>query len=175
MNDSNQTFFQRAGFIDVIASEAAKDKNVIFMSADFGAPALDNLRENLPDQFIHCGISEQHMIDMAAGLSLSGKKVNVYAMSPFISLRCLEQIKCSLALMDLPVTVISVGPGLGYADAGPTHYSTEDLACYRSLVGMEVISPADQISTEQAAKMTLHNPKLRVIRLERNALPQLKL
>ena len=173
MNNSNQTFFQRDVFIDVIKSEAAKDKNVIFMSADFGAPALDSLRENLPDQFIHCGISEQHMIDMAAGLSLSGKKVYVYAMSPFMSLRCLEQIKCSLALMDLPVTVVSVGPGLGYADAGPTHYSTEDLACYRSLVGMEVISPADQISTEQTAKMTLNNPKLRVVRLERNALPNI--
>ena len=113
------------------------------------------------------------MIDMAAGLSLSGKKVYVYAMSPFISLRCIEQIKCSLALMELPVTVVSVGPGLGYADAGPTHYSTEDIACYRSLVGIEVISPADQISTQKAAIMTLNNPKLRVVRLERNALPNI--
>ena len=105
--------FQRDVFIDTIFEAAKKDKNVIFISADFGAPSLDKFREQLPNQFIHSGISEQHMIDMAAGLSLSGHKVFVYAMAPFITLRCLEQIKCSLAMMSLPVTILAVGVGLG--------------------------------------------------------------
>ncbi len=161
---------QRDVFIEAIKKKARQDKDIIFMSADFGAPALDSFRDDLPSQFIHCGISEQHMIDMAAGMALAGKKVYVYAMAPFITLRCIEQIKCSLALMDLPVTVISVGGGLGYADAGPTHYSTEDIACMRSLVGVEVISPCDELSTNAIAELTLRTPKLRVIRLERHAL-----
>jgi len=116
------------------------------------------------------GISEQHMIDLASGLSLSGKKVYVYAMAPFITLRCLEQIKCSLAMMDLPVTIIAVGVGLGYADAGPTHYLTEDIACMRSIVGLEIYSASDEYTTKFIAKKTLEDPKLRVVRLERHPL-----
>ena len=103
------------------------------------------------------------MIDMAAGLALSGKKIYVYAMSPFITLRCLEQIKCSLAMMNLPVTVLSVGPGLGYADAGPTHYSNEDIACLRSIAGVQLYSASDSVVTKAIASLTLDNPKLRII------------
>ena len=165
--------FQRDVFIDEIFSCAEKDRNIFFISADFGAPALDQFRQQLPDQFIHAGISEQHMIDMAAGLALSGKKVYVYAMAPFITMRCLEQTKCSLALMGLPVTIISVGAGLGYADAGPTHYNTEDIACMRSIVGVDVLSPCDEIATRMVASMTITRPGLRVIRLERHALPSI--
>tara|TARA_B100000686_G_C16524815_1_gene829135 strand:- start:15 stop:938 length:924 start_codon:yes stop_codon:yes gene_type:complete len=168
MND----LFQRDVFIDTIYDAAKKDKNIIFVSADFGAPALDKFRERLPEQFIHSGISEQHMIDMSAGLALSNKKVFVYAMAPFLTLRCFEQIKCSLALMNLPVTIVSIGAGLGYADAGPTHYTTEDVACMRSLVNLEVYSPSDEISTKKIATLSLEKPKLRIIRLERHALPK---
>ncbi|MBT5928359.1 MAG: 1-deoxy-D-xylulose-5-phosphate synthase [Verrucomicrobia bacterium] len=163
--------FQRDVFISEVLAAARADKNIIFISADFGAPALDKFREDLPDQFIHSGISEQHMVDMAAGLALSGKKVYIYAMAPFVTLRCFEQIKCSLALMDLPVTIMAVGVGLGYADAGPTHYLTEDIACMRSIVGMEVVSPCDQESTKKIAQMTIEEPSLRVVRMERHALP----
>ena len=140
--------YQRDVFIDAIYQAAINDKNIFFISADFGAPALDNFRELLPKQFIHAGISEQNMIDTAAGLALSGKKVYVYAMAPFITLRCLEQIKCSLAIMNLPVTIIAAGVGLGYADAGPTHYSNEDIACLRSIAGMQVFSASDETTTK---------------------------
>ena len=163
--------FQRDVFIEEVFQAAKKDRDIFFISADFGAPALDQFRQQLPTQFIHAGISEQHMIDMAAGLALSGKKVYVYAMAPFITMRCLEQTKCSLALMGLPVTIVSVGAGLGYADAGPTHYNTEDIACMRSIVGVDVLSPCDEITTRMMARMTITRPGLRVIRLERHALP----
>lgn len=167
---SNNNSFQRDVFIKEIFDVAKTDKDIIFISADFGAPALDDFRTKLPSQFIHSGISEQHMIDLAAGLSLSGKKVYVYAMAPFITLRCLEQIKCSLAMMNLPVTIVAVGVGLGYADAGPTHYLTEDIACMRSIVGLDVLSPSDKFSTQFVASETIHKPKLRVVRLERHSL-----
>ena len=57
---------------------------------------MDRFRNHLPDQFIHAGISEQNMIDLASGLALSGKKVFLYAMAPFITARCYEQIKSVL-------------------------------------------------------------------------------
>jgi len=165
--------FQRDVFINKIFEMALKDKDIFFISADFGAPALDRLREELPEQFLHAGISEQNMIDVASGLALSGKKVYVYAMGPFITLRCLEQLKCSLAQMDLPVTVISVGLGLGYADAGPTHYITEDLACLRSIVNFEVYTPSDISTVGKLAELTNIKPALRILRLDRNALEDL--
>ncbi len=166
-------FFQRDIFINTIFSAAKNNKNIFFISADFGAPALDEFREQLPNQFIHSGISEQHMIDFAAGLALSGKQVYVYAMAPFITLRCLEQIKCSLAMMNLPVTIIAVGVGLGYADAGPTHYLTEDIACMKSIIGLDIYSASDSFTTEIIANKTLNDQKLRIIRLERHALPNI--
>ncbi len=160
-------YFQRDIFINELMKSAKIDKDIYFISADFGAPALDSFRDELPKQFIHSGISEQHMIDLAAGMALSNKKVFVYAMSPFISLRCIEQIKCSLAMMNLPVTILSIGGGLGYADAGPTHYSTEDIACLRSIANIEVVSPSDDQSTKDIVNLCLNTPKLRFVRLER--------
>ena len=165
--------FQRDILIDKIYEMALKDKDIYFISADLGAPALDRLRNDLPEQFLHAGISEQNMIDVAAGLALSGKKVYVYAMGPFITLRCLEQLKCSLAQMNLPVTVISVGLGLGYADAGPTHYITEDLSCLRSIVNFEVYTPSDLSTIVELAELTNRKPALRVLRLDRNAVEDL--
>ena len=165
--------FQRDILIDKIYEMALKDKDIYFISADFGAPALDRLRKDLPEQFLHAGISEQNMIDVAAGLALSGKKVYVYAMGPFITLRCLEQLKCSLAQMNLPVTAISVGLGLGYADAGPTHYITEDLACLRAIVNFEVYTPSDLSTVVELAELTNRKPALRVLRLDRNAVEDL--
>ena len=165
--------FQRDVIIDEIYDMARDDKDIYFLSADFGAPSLDRFREDLADQFLHVGISEQNMIDMAAGMALSGKKVYVYAMGPFITLRCLEQLKVSLAQMNLPVTVISVGLGLGYADAGPTHYATEALACLRSIVNCEVYTPSDTSTVVMLARLTDHKPAFRVLRLDRNSMKRI--
>ena len=142
---------QRDVFIEEVTKRLEKDKSIYFLSADFGAAALDSLRERFPKNFLHCGISEQAMLDIASGLALEGNKVFVYAMAPFISLRSIEQAKCGAGLMNLPICVISVGIGLGYADAGPTHYSTEDYACFRSIVGSSIYTPSDINTTKLIA------------------------
>lgn len=162
---------QRDVFIQVILEAARKDRDIMFLSADFGSEILDTYRAELPDQFIHCGISEQHMIDLAAGLSLAGKKVYVYCMGPFLSLRCYEQIKCAIDMMSLPVTLIGVGVGLGYADSGPTHYVTEDIACLRALNGIELYTLADNDSAIAAAELSLASPAFRYFRLDRSPMP----
>ena len=69
---------QRDIFISDLFELAKIDKDIILISVDMGASALDRWREELPDQFIWTGISEQHSINLAAGLSASGKKVYVY-------------------------------------------------------------------------------------------------
>ena len=164
---------QRDAFIEEITKKLNQDKNIYFLSADFGAAALDDLRERFPNYFLHCGISEQAMLDVAAGLALEGNQVFVYAMAPFLSLRAIEQTKCGAGLMNLPICIISVGIGLGYADAGPTHYSTEDFACIRSIIGTSIYTPADVNSTKLIAKEMLESPKFSYVRLDREVLPNL--
>ena len=159
--------------IDEIFIAAQKDKDILLISADLGAAALDQFREKLPSQFIHAGISEQNMVDLASGLALSGKKVFLYAMAPFITARCYEQVKCVIASMNLPVTLIAVGVGLGYDHATLTHFTPEDIACMRSLNGIEVLSPSNENSAAAMAVEAIKNPKFRYIRLERQ--PQDKL
>ena len=164
---------QRDAFIEEITKKLNQDKNIYFLSADFGAAALDELRERFPSNFLHCGISEQTMLDLAAGLALEGNKVFVYAMAQFLSLRAIEQTKCGAGLMNLPICLLSVGIGLGYADSGPTHYSTEDFACFRAIVGSSIYTPADIISTKLIAEDILKNPKFSYIRLDREVLPKI--
>ena len=164
---------QRDAFIEEITKSLDKDKSIFFLSADFGAQALDELRERFPNNFLHCGISEQAMLDVAAGLALEDNKVFVYGMAPFLALRALEQTKCGAGLMNLPICLLSVGIGLGYADAGPTHYTTEDFACFRSIVGSSIYTPADSLSTKLIAKELLEKPKFSYIRLDRDVLPNI--
>lgn len=164
---------QRDLFIETVFDAAKTDPNVYFVSADLGAVALDRWRAELPGQFLHAGISEQNMTDMSAGLSFAGKKVFTYAMACFATTRCYEQIKCALALHGLPATLIGVGVGLGYDDAGPTHYTTEDMAAMRCIAGLELWTPGDAESTACLAQRCLTQPALRYVRLERPALPDL--
>ena len=165
---------QRDGFIEEIKNAIKKGDNIYFLSADFGAAALDELREELPNNFIHCGISEQNMIDVAIGLALEGKKVFCYAMAPFISLRAVEQIK-QIGIMNLPICLISVGVGIGYADSGPKHYVTEEFACMRSIVGCNVYTASDTLTAKNLALSLLANPKFSYVRLDRHALPDLSM
>ena len=74
-------------------------------------------------------------------------------MAPFISLRCLEQHKCCSAIMNLPINTIVAGVGIGYADSGPTHYTTEDLASLRSLAGSHVFTASDTVMSNIFVKI----------------------
>jgi len=174
MSKGINLMLQRDGFIEEISRALEYDKNIYFLSADFGAAALDDLREKYKDNFIHSGISEQNMVDVATGLALLGKKVFCYAMAPFISLRALEQIKTGPGIMNLPITLISVGVGIGYADSGPTHYVTEEFACLRAIVGISVFTASDTVSARALAKNLLNNPKFAYVRLDRHILPDVK-
>ena len=157
----------RDAVIGKIHDAARNDRGILFISADLGAAALDDFRHELPDQVIHVGISEQNMVDLASGLALSNKKVFLYGMAPFITARCYEQIKCVIASMNLPITLIGVGVGLGYDHATLTPFTPEDVACMRSLNGIEILSPSDEESATVIATKAINDPAFRYIRLER--------
>jgi transketolase len=126
---------------------AQEDPDIILMTADMGAPMLDMFREQIPEQFINIGIAEQNAILVASGLALQGKRVYVYAIEPFLTLRCLEQIKLELAVQQFPIQLVGVGAGLAYDDSGPTHNALEDLAIIRALPGIDVVTLSDNTMT----------------------------
>lgn len=158
---------QRDTFISDLYEFAKKDKNIILMSVDMGAPSLDIWRKTLPDQFIAAGISEQNAINVAAGLSNAGKKVYVYFMASWVA-RCFEQIRYSCSMAKNPITILGNGIAMGYAPAGPAHEPTEDIAYMRSINNIEIWSPANTSATKELVKLTVEKPALRYIRLERN-------
>jgi transketolase len=162
---------QRDIFINELFNHAQTDSNIILISVDMGAPALDQWREKLPNQFIAAGISEQNAINVAAGLSAEGKKVYVYFMAAWVA-RCFEQIRYSCSMGKNPITIIGNGIGLGYAPAGPAHSPTEDIAYMRSINNIEVITPANLNIIPSLVNLTLNTPALRYIRLERTTAKQ---
>ncbi len=165
--DIRDAFFEQMHLI------AREDRSLIFLTADMGAFALDVFRHELPQQYINVGVAEQNMISVAAGLALSGKKVFVYSIIPFVTARCYEQISVDLSVMKLPVVVVGMGAGLTYAGDGPTHHAVNDITLMRALPDFTVFSPCDAVSTRAACRMA-HAAKGPVyVRLEKGVLPQL--
>jgi len=161
---------QRNEFLDILFEKAKLDKDIMLITVDMGAESLDKWRSELPDQFISAGICEQNAINVAAGLSHSGKKIYVYFMAIWAA-RCFEQIRYSCALANNPITILANGVGLAYAPAGPAHEPTEDIAYMRSINNIEIYNLSNTRQIEQLVNLTLEIPKLRYVRLERNLDP----
>lgn len=162
---------QRDAFFDKLYEIASEDKNVILVSADMGAPSLDKFREDLSSQYVNVGIAEQNMVTVASGLALGGKTVFMYAIMPFVTLRCYEMIKIELSMMNIPVTAIGVGSGMSYDDSGPTHHSAEDVAIMRALPNMTVLNTTDSVMAARFAEMTYNMSVPNYVRLDREPLP----
>ena len=164
---------QRDAFWDKVYERAQTDKNIIVVSADMGAPALDKFRRDFPTQFVNVGIAEQNGILVSAGLVLTGKKVFVYAIAPFITLRCLEQIRVNNAIMNIPITIVGVGAGFGYEDSGPTHHIIEDIAIMRAMPHITINSISDNIMASAFVDISCSMKTTNYVRLDRLILPQL--
>jgi len=144
---------QRDAYFNKLFQQAKNDRNIILVSADMGAPALDQWRLELPHQYINVGIAEANAIGIAVGLARAGKKVFTYAIAPFISLRCYEQIKLGPCAHNMPITMIGVGAGFSYEDSGPTHHTLEDFSILATLPHMTVITVTDSVMAVGVAKV----------------------
>lgn len=163
----------RDTFWNTLYDIAKKDRDVLIVSADMGAPALDRFRTDLAGQYVDVGIAEQQAIAVAAGLALEGKKVFAYAIAPFITLRCYEHIRISIAAMNIPVTIVGVGAGFSYDDSGPTHHMVEDISVIRVLPNMEINSPSDNAMVSAFAHMSCQMDHPNYIRLDRKQVPDI--
>lgn len=140
----------RTAFIETLTELAAVDKNIFLLTGDLGFSFLEDFAQKFPEQYLNCGVSEQNMIGMSAGLALSGKIVFAYSIVPFITLRCLEQVRNDVCLQNANVKLIGVGEGFTYGQLGPTHHSIEDIAVMRALPNLTVVAPGDPWEVRKA-------------------------
>lgn len=160
----------RDAFLDRIWRAMADAPDVVFVTADFGSPVLDRIRADFPERFINVGIAEQNLINVCSGLALEGFRVFAYAIAPFITMRCHEQIRVNLALLSalrpMNVTLIGVGAGFSYALSGPTHQCFEDLTVMRALPNVQVFSPADHMTATAVAEKRLQEGGIAYVRMD---------
>lgn len=120
---------------------ACNTTETFFLTGDLGFMALEDVREAFGDRFVNCGIAEQNMISVAAGLAREGFKVFVYSIAPFIYARAFEQIRNDVGFSHLSVCLVGNGGGYGYGHMGPTHHALEDCAAMAAL-GLRTLAPA---------------------------------
>lgn len=161
----------RNAFADEATRIAGEDPRLFLLSGDIGNKLFDRYKNVAADRFLNCGVAEANMIGVAAGLALSGFKPIVYTITPFITSRCFEQIRVDACYHDLPIIIVGVGSGLGYATLGPTHHSCEDIAILRSLPNMTVICPGDAYEVRAALKEAMKQDGPVYIRLGKKGEP----
>ncbi len=129
--------------LNMVHALAKSDPRVVFVGSDLGPGVLDDMKQEFPDRFFMEGVSEQHIVGLAAGLAMEGFIPYVNTIATFITRRCFEQVALDLCLHNLPVRLIGNGGGLVYAPLGPTHLAIEDMTIMRALPNMTIVSPAD--------------------------------
>lgn len=162
-------------FIEGIYERMNKNKQIFFLSADFGSPALDKLRKDFKDRFINVGIAEQNLINIATGLALEDYTVYAYAIAPFITMRAYEQIRQNLSISSqikpLNVNLIGVGAGLSYDVSGPSHHCLEDISIMRLLPNFVVFSPSDRKLVEEFVDYSIKIKMPKYLRFDSKPLP----
>ncbi len=161
----------RNAFAQELEELAANDPRVVLLSGDIGNRMFDSYKTRFPNRFYNCGVAEANMMGMAAGLALSGMRPVVYTIVPFVTTRCLEQIRVDVCYHQAPVVIAGVGGGLCYASLGATHHSCEDIAFLRMLPGMTVVCPADPLETRLALRAGVRHPGPVYLRLGKKGEP----
>lgn len=156
-------------FVETLIKLAERDKNIYLLTGDLGFSFFEEFAKKFPTRYINCGIAEQNMVGLAAGLALSGKKPYVHSIIPFMTFRCLEQIRNDVAYQNLDVKIIGSGAGLSYGTLGATHYALEDIAVLRCLPNMAILSPADPTELKKLVIQSYKTANPTYIRLDRNS------
>ena len=155
----------RKAFIAELVKQAKRNPEIFLITGDLGYGVLEEFQETYPDQFLNSGVNEQTMMGLAAGLASTGRRVFVYSIGNFPTLRCLEQIRNDVCLMNNPVTIVSVGAGYAYGAQGYSHHALEDVAALRSLPNLEILVPSSELETKLLTEYVCTNKNPSYLRL----------
>lgn len=145
----------RNAFAEELTLLAREDKRIVLLSGDIGNRLFDKFKLVNKERFYNCGVAEQNMMGVAAGLALSGLRPVTYTITPFTTTRCFEQIRVDVCYHNAPVIIVGTGSGLSYTELGPTHHSLEDIAILRTLPGMRVLAPCDSAELRSLLRAAL--------------------
>ena len=149
-----------------------ENQDVVVLDADLSRSTMTAFfAREFPERFFECGIAEQNMIGIAAGMAAAGKIPFASTFAVFVPGRCFDQVRMSIAQPGLNVKLVTTHGGLSVGEDGTSHQSIEDLSLICSLPGFNVIVPADAIETTEAVKAAAATLGPFYIRLCRPKLP----
>lgn len=149
-----------------------ENPDIVVLDADLSRSTMTQLfAREFPERFFDCGIAEQNMVGIAAGLAASGKIPFASSFAVFAPGRCFDQLRMSIAQPGRNVKLVATHGGITVGEDGTSHHSIEDLSLICSLPGFTVIVPADAIETAQAVRVATTNYGPFYIRLCRPKIP----
>lgn len=141
----------RNKFSEVVSKIGYKDERICVVVADISpAGAMIKFRKKFPKRFVNCGVAEQSMVGIAAGMALRGMRPFCYTIASFSLFRPFEMVRVDLCYQNLPVTIVGMGAGSTYSTLGGTHLTQEDISIARSIPNMNIIAPCDPNELEEA-------------------------
>ena len=150
---------------------ALKDERVVLLCGDIGNKLFDEFKEMSPERFYNCGVAEANMTGVAAGLALMGFRPVTYTITPFVTVRCIEQIRIDICYHNVPVIIVGTGSGLSYAELGPTHHSCDDVGLLRMFPNITILCPCDPVEVKLALRAALMHSGPVYIRLGKKGEP----
>ena len=150
-----------------------ENPNIVVLDADLSKSTMTHyFAKEFPSRFFDCGIAEQNMIGIAAGLAASGKIAFASTFAVFATGRCFDQLRMSVSQPRLNVKVAATHAGISVGEDGLSHHAIEDVALACSLPGFNVIVPADGEETAQAIRVVAATPGPFYVRLGRPKVPR---
>lgn len=162
----------RESYGNALKDLAEEFPNLVVLDADLAAATKTGIfRKAYPDRHIDCGIAEANMMGIAAGLSLTGKIPFVSSFAMFAAGRAFEQVRNSIGYPHLNVKIGATHAGITVGEDGATHQCNEDIALMRTIPGMVVMCPADDVEARAAVRAALEYDGPVYIRFGRAAVP----
>ena len=128
-----------------------RDPKILLLDADLGkASGTLGLRKQFPDRIFDCGVAEQNMASIGAGLASYGFKPWIESFAPFASRRICDQIAISICYPRLNVKIVGTDPGIAAELNGATHMTMEDIGVLRSIPGIVIFEPVDECQLQAA-------------------------
>ncbi|MDY5649332.1 MAG: transketolase family protein [Lachnospiraceae bacterium] len=162
----------RESYGNALAQYGAEYENLVVLDADLAAATKTGVfKKAFPERHIDCGIAECNMVGIAAGLATTGKIPFVSSFAMFAAGRAFEQIRNSVGYPKLNVKIGATHAGISVGEDGATHQCNEDIALMRTIPGMVVINPSDDVEAKAAVKAALDHDGPVYLRFGRLAVP----
>lgn len=162
----------RDSYGQALAELSVKYPNLVVLDADLShATKTINFQQVAPERFINCGIAEANMIGVSAGLAACGYIPFASSFAMFVAGRAFEQIRNSVGYPHLNVKIGATHAGISVGEDGATHQCNEDIALMRTIPGMVIINPADDVETKAAVEAAILYKGPVYMRFGRSACP----